>query len=44
MVYLWRYADEAGVVLPGSVLASAGLMEAQVHPDHALLYLVEAVD
>ncbi len=37
-------ADEAGVVLPGSVLASAGLMEAQVHPDHALLYLVEAVD
>lgn len=37
-------AGEAGVVLPGSVLASAGLMEASVHPDHALLYLVEAVD
>ena len=37
-------ADEAGVVLPGSVLSSAGLMEAFVHPDHALIYLVEAVD
>ncbi|MHA6522822.1 alpha-galactosidase [Tessaracoccus sp. G1721] len=37
-------ADQAGVVLPGSVLASAGLMEASVHPDHALIYLVEAVD
>ena len=37
-------AGEAGVVLLGSVLASTGLMEAQVHPDHALLYLVEAVD
>ncbi len=37
-------ADEAGVVLPGSVLSSAGLMEASVHPDHALIYLVEAVD
>ncbi len=36
-------ADEAGVVLPGSVLSSAGLMDAVVHPDHALLYLVEAV-
>ncbi len=35
---------ETGVVLPGSVLASTGLMEAPVHPDHVLLYLVEAVD
>ncbi|CAL8969386.1 Alpha-galactosidase [Tessaracoccus sp. O5.2] len=37
-------AEEAGVVLPGSLLASAGLMEASVHPDHALIYLVDAVD
>ncbi len=37
-------AEKAGVVVPGSVLESAGLMEALVHPDHAMLYLVEAVD
>ncbi len=36
--------EQAGVVLPGSVLASTGLMEAPVHPDHVVLYLVEAVD
>lgn len=36
--------DRTGVVLPGAVLASAGLMEPVVHPEHALLYLVEAVD
>ncbi|MCB0911995.1 MAG: alpha-galactosidase [Propionibacteriaceae bacterium] len=35
---------ETGVVLPGSVLASTGLMEAPVHPDHVVLYLAEAVD
>lgn len=37
-------AEHTGIVLPGSVLASAGLTEALVHPDHAILYLVEAVD
>ncbi|MCB0910360.1 MAG: alpha-galactosidase [Propionibacteriaceae bacterium] len=36
--------DGPGVVLPGSVLASTGLMEAPMHPDHVVLYLVEAVD
>jgi alpha-galactosidase len=35
--------DEAGVVLPGSVLLSAGVIEAPVNPDQAVLYLVEAV-
>jgi alpha-galactosidase len=35
--------QQAGVVLPGSVLAGTGLMEAPVHPDHAVLYLVTAV-
>lgn len=35
---------DAGVVLPGSALASAGLMEAAVNPDHVVLYLAEAVD
>ena len=33
-----------GVVLPGSVLASVGLAAAPIDPDHALIYLVEAVD
>ncbi len=33
----------AGVVLPGSVLASVGLVEAPVNPDQAVLYLVEAL-
>ncbi|MHA6512920.1 alpha-galactosidase [Tessaracoccus sp. Z1128] len=37
-------ADESGVVLSGRVLGSVGVMEALVHPDHSLLYLVEAVD
>jgi len=32
-----------GVVLPGSVLATTGLMEAPVKPDQVVLYLVEAV-
>ncbi|GAA3604145.1 alpha-galactosidase [Microlunatus ginsengisoli] len=34
----------AGVVLPGSVLASVGLAGAPFNPDHAVIYLVEAVD
>ncbi|AQP45659.1 alpha-galactosidase [Tessaracoccus flavus] len=37
-------AEEAGVVLPGRVLGSVGVMESLMFPDHALLYLVEAVD
>jgi alpha-galactosidase len=40
---LRQSGDEAGVVLPGSALAATGLMEAPVHPDHAVLYLVDAV-
>ena len=36
--------DQPGVELPGSVLASTGLVDAPVNPDHAVLYLVEAVD
>ena len=40
--YVTSGAD-AGVVLPGSVLASLGLMAAPINPDHAVLYLVEAV-
>ena len=35
---------DTGVVLPGSVLMNNGLMDAPVNPDHALLYLVSAVD
>ena len=34
----------AGVVLPGSVLGSVGLAAAPISPDHAVIYLVEAVD
>jgi len=37
-------ADTAGLVLPGSVLAATGLIDAPVNPDHALLYLATAVD
>lgn len=33
-----------GIVLPGSALAATGLSEAVVNPDHAVLYLAEAVD
>jgi alpha-galactosidase len=33
-----------GVILPGSVLASVGLVAAPFNPDHAVIYLVEAVD
>ena len=32
-----------GVVLPGSVLASVGLA-APINPDHAVIYIVNAVD
>lgn len=43
----WGVRDAAGqwpgVELPGSVLVSAGLMDAATHPDHAVLYLAEAV-
>ncbi len=37
-------AEQAGVVLPGSVLGSTGLIDAPVNPDHTVLYLVDAVD
>jgi alpha-galactosidase len=33
-----------GVVLSGAVLASAGVMAANMHPDHAILYRAEALD
>jgi hypothetical protein len=33
-----------GVVLSGAVLASAGVMAANMHPDHAILYRVAALD
>ncbi len=33
-----------GIELPGSVLLHTGLTDAAVNPDHALLYLVTAVD
>jgi alpha-galactosidase len=37
-------AEAPGVVLPGSVLASIGLAAAPINPDHAVIYLVRAVD
>ena len=37
-------AHDTGVVLPGSVLMGNGLTDAPVNPDHALIYLVDAVD
>ncbi len=40
---LRQLGEETGVVLPGSALAATGLMEALIHPDHAVLYLVDAV-
>jgi alpha-galactosidase len=33
-----------GVILSGAVLASAGVMAANMHPDHAILYRVAALD
>ncbi|HEY5980779.1 MAG TPA: alpha-galactosidase [Microlunatus sp.] len=35
---------EHGVVLSGAALAHAGLVPANINPDHAVLYLVTAVD
>jgi alpha-galactosidase len=35
---------EQGVELSGAALANAGLMPANIDPDHAVLYLVTAVD
>ena len=35
---------EQGVELSGATLAQAGLMPANIDPDHAILYLVTAVD
>jgi alpha-galactosidase len=35
---------ELGVELSGATLAHAGLMPASINPDHAVLYLVTAVD
>ena len=37
-------AEPRRVVLPGSALASNGLTDAPVDPDHVLLYEVTAVD
>ncbi len=33
-----------GVELPGSTLIAVGLMDAPIHPEHAVLYLVDAVN
>jgi alpha-galactosidase len=33
-----------GIVLSGAVLASTGVMAANMHPDHAILYRAEALD
>ena len=35
---------EAGVVLPGRVLSTVGLVHAPTDPDQAVLYLAEAID
>ena len=34
----------AGLVLSGAALASTGVMAAGIHPEHAILYRVEAID
>jgi alpha-galactosidase len=34
----------AGLVLPGAALASIGVMAADMHPEHAILYRAEALD
>ena len=36
-------SGEPGVVLPGGVLTDVGLLDAPVNPEHAVIYLVEAV-
>jgi alpha-galactosidase len=33
-----------GLVISGAALASAGVMAASIHPEHALLYRIEALD
>jgi len=33
-----------GVVLSGAALASTGVMAADIHPEHAILYRAEALD
>ena len=33
-----------GVVLTGAALASTGVMAADIHPEHAILYRAEALD
>jgi hypothetical protein len=42
----WRLPADGGdgLVLPGAVLGSAGVMAANMHPDHAILYRAEALD
>jgi alpha-galactosidase len=35
--------ERSGVELSGAVLGSVGLAAAQIHPDHAVIYLVDAV-
>jgi hypothetical protein len=33
-----------GLVLSGAALASTGVMAADIHPEHAILYRAEALD
>jgi alpha-galactosidase len=42
----WRLPADGGdgLVLPGAVLGSAGVMATNMHPDHAILYRAEALD
>jgi len=42
----WGLPEDGGpgLVLSGAALASAGLMAAGMHPEHAILYRVEALD
>jgi alpha-galactosidase len=36
-------SEQIGVEVPGSVLSSVGLVAAPINPDHAVIYVVEAV-
>lgn len=42
----WGLPDDGGtgLVLSGAALASTGVMAAQMHPEHAVLYRAEALD
>jgi hypothetical protein len=42
----WGLPEDGGpgLVLSGAALASAGVMAAGMHPEHAILYRVEALD